>query len=118
MGKEGEYCSSVPRSEKSSHPSWAATTLCTLSLHTQHLWVIQIPLVGVGLYSRNWRHMRTAVGQEHDFWLSPQMVFLILLKSALFKTLSLSYAFLKHLFAMPHGMWALNSLTRDRTCIP
>lgn len=80
MGKKGEYCSSVLRSEKSSHPSWAGVTLCTLSLHIQHLGVSQIPLVGVGLYSRNWRHARTTMGQEHVFWLNPQMVFLLLLK--------------------------------------
>lgn len=71
MGKEGQYYSSVPRAEKYPHPSWAWITLLAFSLHTWHLWNSQIPLVGVGLCSGNWRLARAAVGQVHVFWLKP-----------------------------------------------
>lgn len=50
MGRRVSAAALSPGQRESSHPSWAATTLCTLSLHSA-LVGHPDPIVGVGLYS-------------------------------------------------------------------
>lgn len=62
-GKEGQYLSSLPRVKKSFHPFWATADLLAFSLCTWHLWISQIPLVGGGMRSENWKQVRADEGQ-------------------------------------------------------